>query len=75
MRRRLRSLDALAATAAIWFLAKSLRYAFPPLFGTLSARYGVSNATLGLAFTAMMLVYALCQFPAARSPIAWVRRE
>lgn len=64
MRRRLRSLDALAATAAIWFLAKFLRYAFPPLFPALSVRYGVTDATLGLAFTAMLLVYALLQFPA-----------
>ncbi|GGM74721.1 MFS family permease [Halarchaeum rubridurum] len=64
MRRRLRTLDALAATAAIWFLAKFLRYAFPPLFPALSSRYGVTDATLGLAFTAMLLVYALLQFPA-----------
>ena len=63
MLRRLRSADVLAATAAIWFLAKFLRYAFPPLFPVLSARYGVTTATLGLAYTGMMLVYALLQFP------------
>ncbi|WP_224270500.1 MFS transporter [Haloprofundus salinisoli] len=63
---RLRSLvrfDALVLTALLWFLAKFLRYAFPPLFGTLQAEYGVSNAVVGTAFTALMLVYALMQFP------------
>ncbi|WP_224333238.1 MFS transporter [Haloprofundus halobius] len=66
MYRRLRSLtrfDALVLTALIWFLAKFLRYAFPPLFGTLQAEYGVSNAVVGTAYTALMLVYALMQFP------------
>ncbi|GGL35495.1 hypothetical protein GCM10009037_18940 [Halarchaeum grantii] len=60
---RLRSLDVLAATALVWFLAKFLRYAFPPLFPALGARYGVTDAALGTAFTAMMLVYAALQFP------------
>ncbi|WP_224448158.1 MFS transporter [Haloprofundus salilacus] len=66
MSRRLRSLarfDALVLTALIWFLAKFLRYAFPPLFGTFQTEYGVSNAVVGTAFTALMLVYALMQFP------------
>jgi MFS family permease len=56
-------LDALALTAAIWFLAKLLRYAFPPLFGTIQDVYGVSNAVVGGAFSALMLVYAAMQFP------------
>lgn len=56
-------LDALALTAAIWFLAKLLRYAFPPLFGTIQDVYGVSNAVIGGAFSALMLVYAGMQFP------------
>jgi len=63
---RLRALaryDALALTAAIWFLAKFLRYAFPPLFGTFQSTYGVSNAVVGSAFTALMLAYAATQFP------------
>ncbi|WP_277554610.1 MFS transporter [Halobaculum limi] len=63
---RLRTLadyDVLALTALIWFLAKFLRYAFPPLFPTFRETFGVSNAALGLAFTAMMTVYALMQFP------------
>ncbi|WP_439028119.1 MFS transporter [Haloarchaeobius sp. DT45] len=66
MARRLRGLagyDALVLTALIWFLAKFLRYAFPPLFGTLQSTYGVSNAVVGSAFTALMLAYAAMQFP------------
>ncbi|WP_435334470.1 MFS transporter [Haloarchaeobius sp. TZWWS8] len=63
MRSRLAQLDALALTAVIWFLAKFLRYAFPPLFGTLRDGYGVSNAVVGSAFTALMLAYAAMQFP------------
>lgn len=60
---RLARYDALALTAAIWFLAKFLRYAFPPLFGTFQSTYGVSNAVVGSAFTALMLAYAATQFP------------
>lgn len=63
---RLRALgrfDALALTALIWFLAKFVRYAFPPLFEPLQATYGVSNTAVGAAFTAFMVVYALMQFP------------
>ncbi|NIB99076.1 MFS transporter [Halobacterium sp. R2-5] len=56
--------DILLLTAGVWFLAKFLRYAFPPLFPQLRSLYGVSNGVLGAAFTTMMLVYALLQFPA-----------
>ncbi|WP_254280554.1 MFS transporter [Haloarcula marina] len=49
--------------ASIWFLAKFVRYTLPPLFPEFQAVYGVSNATLGLVYTTMMLVYALMQFP------------
>ncbi|MEE6210623.1 MFS transporter [Salarchaeum sp. III] len=63
VRETLADLDALVLAAGIWFLAKFLRYAFPPLFPAFSTEYGVSNAALGVAFTAMMLVYALLQFP------------
>ncbi|MFC7140404.1 MFS transporter [Halosimplex aquaticum] len=55
--------DALALTALVWFLGKFLRYAFPPLFGTLGSTYGVSRTVLGSAFTGLMLVYAAMQFP------------
>ncbi len=57
-------LDVIVLTGALWFLAKFLRYAFPPLFSTFQTTYGVSNTILGAAFTAMMLVYAATQFPA-----------
>ncbi len=61
--RRLGRFDALFLTSSIWFLAKFLRYAFPPLFEPLQATYGVSNTVLGTAFTGLMLVYAVMQFP------------
>ncbi|MFC6786786.1 MFS transporter [Halobaculum halobium] len=63
---RLRALaeyDVLALTALIWFLAKFLRYAFPPLFPVFRDSLGVSSAVLGVAFTAMLAVYAAMQFP------------
>jgi sugar phosphate permease len=61
--RRLARFDALALTALVWFLGKFLRYAFPPLFGTLEGTYGVSRTALGTAFTGFMVVYAALQFP------------
>jgi MFS family permease len=61
--RRLVEYDALLLTSAIWFMAKFLRYAFPPLFGTFQESYGVSTATIGVAFSALMVAYALMQFP------------
>ncbi|WP_247000386.1 MFS transporter [Halosolutus gelatinilyticus] len=61
--RRYAHLDVLVVTAAIWFLAKFVRYVFPPLFGAFQESYGVSNAALGAAFTGFMLVYAAMQFP------------
>ena len=61
--RRLATFDALLLTAGIWFLAKFLRYTFPPLFGPFQITYGVSNTELGFAFTGFMLVYAAMQFP------------
>lgn len=61
--RRLARFDALVLTALLWFMAKFVRYAFPPLFEPLQASYGVSNADLGVAFTGFMLAYAAMQFP------------
>jgi MFS family permease len=57
------SYEVLFLTALIWFLAKFLRYAFPPLFEVLQGTYGVSNTVLGTAFTGFMLAYAAMQFP------------
>lgn len=56
-------LDALLFVSAIWFLGQYLRYVLPPLFETFRADFGVSNTTLGLLFSAMMLAYAAMQFP------------
>jgi len=61
--RRLRTLDVLALTTLLWFLAKFLRYVFPPLFGTFRDVYGVSNTELGTLFSALMIGYAVMQFP------------
>ncbi len=58
------ALDVLALTAALWFLAKFLRYALPPLFGPLRSAFGVGTADLGLAFTGLMAGYGATQFPA-----------
>lgn len=63
-RARIANLDVLFLTSGIWFIAKFLRYAFPPLFPVFADLYSVSNSRLGLAFSGMMLVYALMQFPA-----------
>jgi MFS family permease len=60
---RARTLDVLALTALLWLLAKVLRYALPPLFGTFRSTYGVSNTELGVVFSALMVGYAAMQFP------------
>lgn len=61
--RRIGDYDVLILVSLIWFLAKFVRYLFPPLFEPLQATYGVSNATIGTAFTGFMIAYALMQFP------------
>lgn len=63
---RLRGLarfDVLVLTALLWFMAKFIRYAFPPLFEFFQETYGVSNAAVGTAFSGFMIAYALLQFP------------
>lgn len=55
--------DALILTSLLWFLGKFVRYVFPPLFDRLAGVYAVSTALLGTAFTGLLLVYALMQFP------------
>src|SRR6056297_1205220 len=62
--RRLGRFDVLVLTSLLWFLAKFLRYAFPPLFGSLRTVYGDSQATLGTALMGFRLAYAAMQFPA-----------
>ncbi|ELZ37901.1 major facilitator superfamily MFS_1 [Halorubrum saccharovorum DSM 1137] len=60
---RIREYDVLVLTALIWFLGKFVRYAFPPLFESLQASYGVSNTAVGATFSGFMAVYAALQFP------------
>jgi sugar phosphate permease len=62
-RDRIGEYDALVLVSLVWFLGKFVRYLFPPLFESIQGAYGVSNATVGTAFTGFMLVYALLQFP------------
>ncbi len=61
--RRIGDYDVLILVSLIWFLGKFVRYLFPPLFGPLQSTYGVSNATIGAAFSGFMVAYALLQFP------------
>ncbi|WP_435072887.1 MFS transporter [Halorubrum sp. HHNYT27] len=61
--RRVGDYDVLILVSLIWFLGKFVRYLFPPLFGPLQSTYGVSNATIGAAFSGFMIAYALMQFP------------
>lgn len=61
--RRIGNYDVLILVSLIWFLGKFVRYLFPPLFESLQATYGVSNAVVGAAFTGFMIAYALMQFP------------
>lgn len=58
-----RRVEPLVLATLLWFLVKFVRYAFPPLFEPLGESYGVSNAVLGVVFTAFMLAYAGMQFP------------
>ncbi|ELZ44490.1 major facilitator superfamily MFS_1 [Halorubrum coriense DSM 10284] len=62
-RDRIGEYDALVLVSLVWFLGKFVRYLFPPLFESIRGAYGVSNATVGTAFTGFMIVYALLQFP------------
>ncbi|WP_436926802.1 MFS transporter [Halosimplex amylolyticum] len=61
--RRLGRFDAIVLTSSLWFLGKFVRFAFPPLFEHLAGVYAVSTATLGGAYSGLLLVYALLQFP------------
>ena len=44
-------------------MVQFLRFAFPPLFETFQAQFGVSNTATGLLFSILMLCYSLSQFP------------
>ena len=62
-RSRVGAYDTLALAAGLWFLAKFLRYGISALFPQFQTAFGVSNAMLGAAFSAMMVLYSLLQFP------------
>jgi len=65
-RSRLRGLgrfDAIVLTSTLWFLGKFIRFSFPPLFERIAGVYEVSTAVLGTAFSGLLLVYAVLQFP------------
>lgn len=64
VRARYTEYEPLVIVSLLWFLVQFLRFAFPPLFGTLQSEYGVSNAETGLLFTALMMAYGVMQFPA-----------
>lgn len=49
--------------AALWFLGKFVRYAFPPLFDEFQGAYAVSTTEIGLAYSGFLVLYALLQFP------------
>lgn len=53
----------ISLTAAIWFMAKFLRYSFPPLFEPLQLNYGISTSEVGLLYSFLLIVYAFLQFP------------
>jgi len=53
----------LILASGIWFIAKFLRYAFPPLFETLQISYSLSSTTIGLVYSCLLTIYALLQFP------------
>jgi len=55
--------DILVLTSALWLMVQGLRYLFPPLFETIQDVYGVSNTVTGMLFTALLIGYALTQFP------------
>jgi MFS family permease len=63
---RLRGLgrfDAIVLTSGLWFLGKFVRFSVPPLFGRIAGVYQISATGLGSAFSGLLLVYAVLQFP------------
>lgn len=56
-------IEPLVLVGGLWLTAKLARYSFPALFPTLELSLSVSSSQLGVAYTAMLLVYSLVQFP------------
>ncbi|WP_162562361.1 MFS transporter [Salinigranum rubrum] len=59
----LRRFDALVFMSLLWFMVQYLRFVFPPLFETIQDAYGVSNAEVGVLYSALLFAYAIMQFP------------
>ncbi len=55
--------DILVLTSALWLMVQGLRYLFPPLFETIQEVHDVSNTITGVLFTALLVAYAVVQFP------------
>ena len=55
--------DAIVLTSGLWFLGKFVRFSLPPLFERIAGVYQISTAGLGTAFSGLLLVYAILQFP------------
>lgn len=60
---RLRRFDVIVLTSTLWFLGKFVRFSFPPLFEQIAGVYEVSTAVLGTAYSGLLFVYAILQFP------------
>ena len=63
VRRLLGTFDVLIFMSLLWFMVQYLRFVFPPLFETIKAEYAVSNADVGILYSALLFMYALMQFP------------
>jgi len=62
-RQLLGTFDVLVFMSLLWLLVQYLRFVFPPLFETIQAEYGVSNADVGVMYSALLFAYATMQFP------------
>ncbi|WP_318567038.1 MFS transporter [Salinigranum marinum] len=62
-RQLLGTFDVLVFMSLLWLLVQYLRFVFPPLFETIQTEYGVSNADVGIMYSALLFAYAIMQFP------------
>ncbi|MDZ7746028.1 MAG: MFS transporter [Halobacteriales archaeon] len=56
-------IEPLVLVGGLWLAAKFARYSFPALFPTFETTLSLSSSKLGIAYTAMLLLYSLVQFP------------
>ena len=55
----MRKYTPIVVLASIWFMAKFLRYAFPPLFESVQTSYDVTGTTVGFVYSCLLTVYSL----------------